>query len=194
MWSPHPHTYTYDHTHIVHHILWACLQSKRSHLWFSFLHLHRDTPRMEGTHTHQHTHARTHTNTNTGILNYHCILFLSDPIIAQPQNNYIQWMHSKTQMKCNKRSEALSARLSGLQNGSLRNAFKHSAAPSTHKRWTESEDCILKLRRLVSPTLREALISHNTAVWFSSCDSSLDFRRFCLWWNSVKRHNVFVSH
>lgn len=65
--------------------------------------------------------ACTHTCTHAGILNYHCILFLSDPIIPQPQNNYIQWMHSKTQMKCNKRSETLSARLSGLENGSLWN-------------------------------------------------------------------------
>lgn len=111
--------------------------------------------------------ARAH----TVILNYHCILFLSDPIITQPQNNYIQWMRSKTQMKCNRRSETLSSCLSGLENGSLQNTFKPSAAPSTHNRRTESEECILKLRRFVSPTPREALISHNAAVWFSSCDS-----------------------
>lgn len=63
----------------------------------------------------------------------------------------------------------------GLGNSSRWNTFKYSAAPSSHDRWTESEECILKLRRFVPPTLREALISHNTALWFSSCDFILTF-------------------
>lgn len=48
-----------------------------------------------------------HTHTHGGILNYHCIPFLSDLITSQPQNNYIQRTHSKRQMKCNRRSETL---------------------------------------------------------------------------------------
>lgn len=63
-----------------------------------------------------------HTNRRQGkdrILNYHCVLFLNDPIILQPLNNYIHWTHSKTEMKCNRRSETVSARLLGLQSGLL---------------------------------------------------------------------------
>lgn len=33
--------------------------------------------------------VRTNAHTHACVLNYHCILFLSDPIIPQPQNNYI---------------------------------------------------------------------------------------------------------
>lgn len=32
--------------------------------------------------------AHTHTYTHRYILNYHCIVFLSDPIILEPHSNY----------------------------------------------------------------------------------------------------------